>query len=174
MGDFIKGSQLQHLPDHIALGVRLHRQIDSFTDNHEIVQRLRQAFPRPLRRMSGVVIDIYFDHCLCRHWPTFSDTEIEDLLRQFYDELNEQELSIDGRFSQVKAGLLNHAWLINYQEFETCLRAFTSIENRLKGKISFAKDAEAFIVQNEETLENAFLDFYPELTEYVKKHPLVL
>jgi len=38
IGDFVKGNQFNDFPEGIRNGIILHRSIDHFTDNHEIVK----------------------------------------------------------------------------------------------------------------------------------------
>lgn len=166
LGDFVKGSDLSHLPDEIVRGIRLHRKIDTFTDNHSVIVELRQTFPKALRRMSGVVVDIYFDHLLCKHWRVFTQYKLEYLLHQFYEQLQAHELNIDGRYPLVKAGLLEYKWLQDYEKIGSCYRAFYQIEKRLRHRVKFAALAEIYIANNKLILEQAFLSFYPNLTEY--------
>jgi len=171
MGDFVKGSDLEHLPDAIAQGVRLHRKIDSFTDSHPIIIQLRESFPASLRRMSGVVIDVYFDHLLCLHWSRVSEVELDTMLNLFYQELAAKHVVLASkktqlRFAAVKQGLLTHQWLQDYAQREHCIRAFFSIEKRLGNKISFAKQADIFLAQKHDDLQQAFIQFYPLLLAF--------
>ena len=174
LGDFVKGSNLDHLPKHIAKGIRLHRKIDSFTDNHPLVIDLRQQFPSSLRRMSGVVIDIYFDHLLCRHWPVYSQTPLEEVLDIFYAQLLFHDLQISSRFSKVKQGLIDYKWLQDYQQLAACTRAFYQIEKRLQHKIQFADEAETFLHKNQPNFEKTFLEFYPLLVQFSKKGAAII
>ena len=41
-GDFIKGSKLSHHPEIVQKGIKLHRTIDSFIDNHTKVLELKK------------------------------------------------------------------------------------------------------------------------------------
>lgn len=76
LGDHIKGRLAdQHLDDDIALGVWLHRRIDSTTDAHPAHRELRARFGPALRRYSGIIVDIGFDHALARQWPTLGTPE---------------------------------------------------------------------------------------------------
>lgn len=78
LGDFIKGSALDDLPLDLQHGVRLHRQIDTYTDTHPVVLALKQQFPKSIRRYSGIVLDIYFDHLLMQHWQQFSAIDVKN------------------------------------------------------------------------------------------------
>jgi acyl carrier protein phosphodiesterase len=167
LGDFVKGTNLSFLPPDIQEGIQLHRAIDSFTDSHPRIVELRRQFPSDLRRMSGVVIDIYFDHLLCAHWDTFTELGIAPLLSRFYAEVEETPLAIPGRYSSVKDGLLKYRWLQDYEHRDSCIRAFYQIEKRLNGRVTFAQLANRFLQDEHAGFETCFERFYPELIDFV-------
>lgn len=168
LGDFVKGSDLTHLPSNIQQGIRLHRAIDSFTDSHNSVSTLRSIFPRNIRRVSGVVIDIYFDHLLSLHWEKYNNATMKSILDVFYDQLENTHAKVGGRFPEVKMGLLHYKWLHEYEQKNAVIRAFHQIEKRLKYKITFANEAADFIDQNHDEMSHVFNDFYPQLIGYCK------
>lgn len=166
MGDFVKGSQLDYLPTHLEQGIRLHRSIDVFTDSHPLVVQLKQNVPKEIRRMAGVIIDIYFDHLLMQHWHTYSTIHFSKVFEQFYLELAQTSLPDNPRYTQQAQRLQEYQWLAEYAQLESCFRAFSSIEKRLKHKVVFAKSAEIYIQQNAIQLESTFEEFYPELIDH--------
>ncbi|PKG98021.1 ACP phosphodiesterase [Paraglaciecola sp. MB-3u-78] len=166
LGDFVKGSQLQHLPFEIEQGIRLHRSIDVFTDSHPLIIELRRCFPIDLRRMAGVIIDIYFDYLLMQTWKRYSNTHFNIVFANFYQQLEQFSLPDNPHFSKLAENLINHQWLNEYINIETCFRAFVSIENRLKNKVMFAKKAQFFILQHGDQLESSFQQFYPECLDH--------
>ena len=60
-GDYFKGPLPGTLPPRLERGVRLHRQIDAYTDAHPLVKELRGVLPTSLRRYAGILIDLCFD-----------------------------------------------------------------------------------------------------------------
>ena len=44
LADFVRGRAVNDYPDRIQKGIRLHTQIDAFTDNHPIVAAARKRF----------------------------------------------------------------------------------------------------------------------------------
>lgn len=166
LGDFIKGSQLQHLPFEIEQGIRLHRSIDVFTDSHPLVIELRRYFPRDIRRMAGVIIDIYFDYLLMQTWKRYSGIHFNSVFADFYQQLEQFSLPDNTHFQKVAEGIKKHQWLNEYMNIETCFRAFVSIENRLKHKVVFAKKAQLFLLQYGDQLESSFQQFYPECLDH--------
>ncbi|GAB2691910.1 ACP phosphodiesterase [Aliiglaciecola aliphaticivorans] len=168
LGDFVKGSNLDHLPTSLQHGIRLHRKIDSYTDNHPVVKSLRKQFSANLRRMSGVMIDIYFDHLLSLHWPSFTVQPQQVVLSAFYQQLKEEPSKHSQHFASVRAGLLKHQWLQNYNERKSCLGAYQQIEKRLNRRIEFAQEGYQFMNLYHAQIEQDFLAFYPELIHYVQ------
>lgn len=167
LGDFVKGSDLSSFSAQIQQGIELHRAIDSFTDNHPVTVNLRQCFPSEVRRMAGVIIDVYFDHLLCKHWQNYSSESQNKVLDGFYTELESTKLSVSTRFKRVKQGLIEYRWLAEYIEVDAVIRAYRSIEQRINSKITFADRAADLIIKRETELQSAFAQLYPELQAFV-------
>ena len=168
LGDFVKGSQLEHLPYDIQMGIKLHRKIDVLTDSHPQVVNLRRLFPPHIRRVAGIVLDVYFDYLLMCHWPLFSDQHHNILFNQFYLELGSCEHEANGHFQQVRKGLTSHRWLADYQHEGACLRALKTIEHRLNHKIVFADAAMAHVQKHQKPIQQSFLHFYPDLLKQTR------
>ena len=166
LGDFVKGSQLQYLPFEIEQGIRLHRNIDVFTDSHPLIIELRQCFPSDIRRMAGVIIDIYFDYLLMKAWDRYSNIHFTHVFTTFYEQLEQFSLPENSHFTKQAERLKTHQWLNEYIHIETCYRAFLSIESRLKNKILFAEKAQYFLLQHAVQLESSFQQFYPECLDH--------
>ncbi len=67
IGDFVKGKMMSTFPQEVQNGIRLHREIDKFTDTHPLV-RAGQSYLRPLfRHYSTVITDIFFDYYLAKN-----------------------------------------------------------------------------------------------------------
>lgn len=167
LGDFVKGSDLSYLAPQVRQGVMMHRRIDSFTDSHSLTSSVRKMFPNNIRRMSGVILDIYFDHLLCKFWDDYNSLSFDHVIEIFYAELAEIQIKTD-RFSRVRQSLLDHKWLSKYQKRSAHQQAFRHIESRLNNKICFADSATDFINANERQLTSVFKSFYPIVIDYAK------
>jgi acyl carrier protein phosphodiesterase len=166
LGDFVKGSELQYLPADLELGIRLHRSVDVFTDQHPAIIALKTTFPPGIRRMAGIAIDIYFDHLLLKHWHLFSKQAYQHTLGSFYQQLHACPIAISPRYAMLKQSLLKEQWLEHYIDETTCLRAFKSIETRLKKRVTFALQASEFLLKNHQQALQVFLNFYPQLLSH--------
>lgn len=169
LGDFVKGEDLSYLPPEIRVGVKLHRKVDSFTDSHHEIAALRSGFPSDIRRVSGIILDVYFDFLLVSHWQQYTVLSLESTLETFYAQLQVWPEPINGRFAKTREGLLSHRWLIDYKQEQTCLRAYNAIESRFKGKITFADKADVYVKQNKKHIEQVFHRFYPDLIRFTRQ-----
>lgn len=168
LGDFVKGDKLNALPEELKRGVQLHRKVDVFTDTHKDILELKKCFPDAIRKVAGIVLDIYFDFLLMTHWEQYSHKESSHLFKEFYIELTQHDLSLNERYAFVRRGLLEYNWLANYEDDSHCLAALLSVEKRFNGRLTFAHDANTFLQNNNLQIECAFLRFYPQLLDYAK------
>lgn len=165
LGDFVKGSHLNQFTDAERLGILLHRKIDSFTDQHSELSRIKELFSAGIRRYSGIALDIYFDHILISKWSQFSSRGADDLLSDFYQELAQTDYAKSARYTRVKSTLIQERWLSRYQDEQICLEAMRSIESRFRHSAVFAEEAFSVLKQNRRLLEHCFESFYPELMQ---------
>lgn len=82
-GDFVKGKNLDYLSESVKRGVVLHRSIDSYIDTHPDVKLLMGKLSPELPKVSGIAIDLYFDHFLSVHWDKFHEKPLLLYLKDF-------------------------------------------------------------------------------------------
>lgn len=113
IGDFVKGNRYLEYPEQVAYGIRLHRSIDSFTDQHSHVQEFATLLKPGYGRYSGIVADVFMDHFLASNWPFYS----VHTLRQFSKHAHAVFLSNFGLLPfKVKQFL---PFLIHHKRFES-------------------------------------------------------
>ena len=71
----------------IQKGILLHRQIDWFTDNNEVVKQSKRRLNVQYGHYKGVIIDILYDHFLAKNWELFYDTSLQVFAYEFYKSL---------------------------------------------------------------------------------------
>jgi acyl carrier protein phosphodiesterase len=164
-GDFLKGPLRGELPGDLERGVKLHRAIDAYTDQHPVVVQLRRDLPKNLRRYAGILIDLSFDHYLSLHWSSFSDIPLAEFNRRVYQVLvNRQEALSEGAQHMVER-LIEYDILNLYLEWETVPATASRIGERFKRHNPFlAIDRE--LSEAKAPMEHAFLNFYPQLQSF--------
>jgi acyl carrier protein phosphodiesterase len=166
-GDFVKGPLQDRWPADIEAGIRLHRQIDVFTDSHPIVLQAKQRFPRERRRYAGILVDLFFDHCLAAHWPHYADEPLQHFTARVYQVLLE-EAELPGTLALIAPRMAAQDWLGSYREFSVMEQVVAGMSRRLsrpEGLIGGVEEME----QLYEPLLQDFQAFYPHLQAFARR-----
>ncbi len=164
-GDFYKGPLRGDLPGHLERGVRLHRAVDAYTDGHPLISQLRTAFPAELRRYAGILLDLCFDHYLCRHWDRFSATPQGEFNSAVYRLLARHEVHMSQAARHMLARMVEYDLLGRYREWETVVHSAERIGRRFRRGNPLV-DVDLPLAPVRRLLERTFLDFYPELLAF--------
>lgn len=163
-GDFVKGPLRGHYPADIEAAIRLHRQIDSFTDQHPVVLAAKRRFPEARRRYAGILLDIFFDHCLALHWQRFSNEPLADFTQRVYGVLQTSP-TLPERLAYIAPLMAAQDWLGSYSDFQVLSQVIRGMQRRLSRPESL-HGAMAELEMLYLTLEQDFLLFYPELMHF--------
>lgn len=163
-GDFVKGSLQGRFPPALEASIRLHRHIDSYTDSHPLVLAALARFPRERRRFAGIVLDVFFDHCLARHWDDYAAQPLSAFTGDFYRVLL-AEPALPGRLAHIAPFMAADDWLGAYGDFDTLEQVFRGIARRLsrpEGMDGVMGELEVLY----EPLLADFREFYPQLQAF--------
>lgn len=138
-GDFVKGKKFSHLPEVVKQGVILHREIDFFIDNHPEVIKLKQKLYKSLPKVSGIAIDLFFDHLLAKNWSDYSKINLSDFIEPFFKySLNPHNLSFENpvfhyadEFIYLLQIMYEKEWIYQYQQIDGLKMASTGLSNRI-------------------------------------------
>ena len=72
IADHIRGNQFKRYSQGIQRGIRLHREIDTYTDAHPITRRSKRRLDKKYGLYAGVIIDLFYDHFLAKNWDEYS------------------------------------------------------------------------------------------------------
>lgn len=163
-GDFVKGPLGGRWPADIEAGIRLHRQIDAFTDSHPLVLQAKQRFPRERRRYAGILIDLFFDHCLAAHWLDYAAEPLPDFTARVYQVLRE-EPELPAKLALIVPRMTAQDWLGSYREFAVMEQVVAGMSRRLsrpEGLVGGVAELERLYVP----LQQDFREFYPQLQAF--------
>ncbi|MFV8818056.1 ACP phosphodiesterase [Haliea sp. E17] len=170
-GDYRKGPLRGELPAPVERGIRLHRAVDAYTDSHPLIETLRRQFPDGLRRYAGILIDLSFDHFLCRHWQRFNDLPRASFNQLVYRELAGAQADLSPPARRMAQRMSDIDLLDHYARWDTIPASAARIGERLKRGNPFL-DAERDLAPHRDAIEQAFLAFYPQLFEFARSHHL--
>lgn len=130
LGDFVKGrvERFAHrgVTERLRIGIQMHRTIDAFSDRHPAVRRSKQIVTPEYGRLSGVIVDVFYDHVLARRWEEHHSRPLSVYTQDVYRTLR-------GNLHRVPAAV--HP-LIDAMSRGDWLRAYASqcgIERALQG-----------------------------------------
>lgn len=171
LGDFVKGSLEQyetHYSEAIIKGIKTHRRVDHFTDTHPIYLVSKKRISQKNRRLSGIIIDVCYDHFLAKHWTRFSNEQLEAFINNIYKILEENRKILPANLQAALPRMISENWLGSYKTVEGVDLTFTRISRRLKKENSLATALDE-LINNYVEIELDFLTFFPKLISYVEK-----
>ncbi|VVO34739.1 ACP phosphodiesterase [Pseudomonas fluorescens] len=168
-GDFVKGRLQGQFDPEIEAGIQLHRRIDVFTDRHPLVDISLSRFSMTRRRYAGIVLDVFFDHCLARDWTLYADRPLEQFTSNVYRVLS-AEPQLPERLAMIAPHMVANDWLGSYREFAVLEQVLRGISRRLTRPEELAAAMQELRVLYEPLSED-FRLFYPQLQDFALNHP---
>lgn len=166
--DFLNKPETEKLPGPYHQGVRFHRFIDSFTDQHPSVQAGVKILRPYHGKYASVVIDVYYDYFLIQNWSRFTDESFIKFRKRVYKTIMDH---LENMPQQLKPGVIRMIegdWLASYGTEEGILYAIDRLSKRASRPAWLIRAAESF--QKEKTnLNLSFLSFFPDLIEQTQK-----
>lgn len=168
LGDFVKGRVAAAWGPAVQDAIRLHRAIDRYTDGHPLPCASRALVSSARRRFAGVVVDIFYDHFLARHWHRYQERALADFARDVYAVLLPQRARFPERLQRILPSMTHDDWLGAYAEVAAVDRALRGMARRLRYPARAAPLAGAVeeLERNYDALEAQFTAFFPQLRAY--------
>ena len=167
LGDFVKGTIGVKYPQEVKIGIELHRRIDSYTDSHDTTLASRNLFSPTRRRYAGIIVDLCYDHFLCRHWQKFADVELSDFISRVYDILRDHQALFPARLQAIVPVMIREDWLGSYRDLRGVEQALSRLSKRITRGDRLLGAIEE-IKHHYLKLEANFLLFFPDLKYFVK------
>lgn len=164
IGDYVKGNRFSRYPPEIRKGILLHRQIDSFMDEHPLSHTSAELFRARYTRFSRVVIDVVYDHYLAKNWDKYSDQSLHDFVNEVHKLFISHYFILPPQVRQFLPFLIRSRRMENYQHL-------SGIEKTLKIMASHTilPDHSAWaveqIVKNDRQLQEQFTGFFEDIRE---------
>ena len=167
LGDLLGNKDIQKLPQAIQEGVILHRKIDTYTDNHPQVRLSTRRLHEQHHKYASVLVDIYYDFFLARHWNRFHPTPLPDFAQQVYQQLLSHLEVMPERTQKYLKAMVEDDWLQSYSTYEGLEMTFMRIAKRVSRPQMLLGAVDSLKLYEPE-LETDFLIFFPEIMTYVQ------
>ncbi|MBA4743080.1 MAG: DUF479 domain-containing protein [Azoarcus sp.] len=169
IGDFVKGPLPAGLPADVAEGVRLHRAIDTFADSHPAFIASRARVPASRRRVAGILVDMFYDHFLARHWREFHDWPLEDFTAGTYRLMADHGAILPPRLATLLPAMAGDDWFASYRDAESVAYALDRMARRLS-RPGLLTGSGAVLFEDYAGFEADFHVFLPDAREFVAAH----
>lgn len=161
-GDFVRGADLSQYPEGIQQGIRRHRRVDAFTDQHPAVRECLDVFDPPVRRFAGIITDVVFDYLLALDWHKYSEVSLEQHVDLVHAALAEKNHLLPPDLQRFAAFLQRENVLLGNRSYKGVELTLERLSRRSPKFAPLASGA-AIAAENEAQIAAAFDAFFPEL-----------
>jgi acyl carrier protein phosphodiesterase len=168
MGDYVKGKDYLLFPEQVKKGILIHRDIDTFTDMHQITRRNKQRVAARYHKYAGIIIDIFYDHFLASLWDQYSDLPLQDFVSRTYDLLKRNYKVLPEAIKRWFPTFLENNWMMAYRNVDGIelvlerMSANTSLPNHAAYAIEVLRE-------HYSVFEADFQEFFPLIISFLEE-----
>src|SRR5918993_1857682 len=134
LGDFVKGRverfEYEGVTERLRTGIRMHRAIDTFSDQHPAVRRSKQLLAQDYGRLSGVIVDVFYDHVLARRWSEHHPQPLPLYAQEVYGTLRANLSRLPAAVHPLVEAMSRGDWLRGYASPRGIERALRGMAER--------------------------------------------
>jgi len=169
--DFLKGADRNLISKGVQSGISMHRFVDQFTDTHVLVKMSKDRVKKHFRLLSGVLIDIFYDHFLARDFELIANMPLEAFCEYIYETLEKNISELPPRLQRFVPVMIQENTLYSYRKLSGIQTALARINLRITKKFS-VRLAMAILDDMYDFLKNDFRQYFPcviSVTESYRK-----
>lgn len=169
LGDFVHGRpDERRFPRRVIAGIQLHRAIDVHTDAHPEVLAAKALLPSPYRRYAGILLDMWFDHCLARDFSHWSGQSLDDFSDAMHALLHRHDALLPPALQRFRSYMEVHGLPAGYADRTMLGRTLAGIGQRLS-RANPLDSALPVLVEREAPLQQHFEVFFPQLQGFARE-----
>lgn len=169
IADMVKGKKIYDYKPDIIEGIKLHRMIDEFTDNHKTVEKSKKRLRIKYRHYSPVIVDMYYDHFLAKYWTDYCNKSLNQVLSNAYNVLLKNYLVLPAKGKRILPFMIANNWLGNYADIDSLKKNFEGMAKRTDFK-SGMENATQDLIKDYDKYLVEFKEFFPELQSFVHNY----
>lgn len=168
IADSVKGNPKGKYPEGVIEGIKLHRQIDAFSDNHPSYSALKVMLPEHLKRFSGILGDMYFDHFLASDWAFYKDQSLEEFLREYHAYLDSRFAEMPIQVQFFYPFMRDREWLLNYRNLAFMSNSISGLAER-RPMLNQMKEGGNWLEENRDLAASLFPSFMADIISFVNE-----
>ncbi|WP_018616259.1 ACP phosphodiesterase [Segetibacter koreensis] len=165
ISDFVKGKKKFDYSPGIQHGIAFHRQIDSFTDEHEATKEAKQFLKPAVGLYAGAFVDVVYDHFLANDINEFTDTSLNNCAMNTYGILNNYYALLPAAFQSMLPYMQTQNWLYSYKSIAGTRNSFGGVVRRASYLYS-SEEVFKLFQKHYYSLEMCYKNFFPFLKEF--------
>ena len=168
MGDYVKGRSYMLFPEEVKKGILIHRDIDSFTDMHQITRISKQRVASRYHKYAGIITDIFYDHFLASLWDDYSNLALNEFVNRTYDLLKRNYKVLPDSIKRWFPTFLENNWMMTYSSVDGIelvlerMSAHTSLPDHSAFAVEVLRDQYALFLDD-------FVRFFPLIIEFLEE-----
>jgi acyl carrier protein phosphodiesterase len=168
MGDYVKGRNYKLFPEQVKKGILIHRDIDSFTDMHQITRISKQRIASRYHKYAGIITDIFYDHFLASMWDNYSNLSLPEFVKRTYDLLKRNYKFLPDAIKRWFPTFLENNWMMAYTTVDGIelvlerMSANTSLPDHSAFAVDVLRDQYALFMDD-------FLRFFPLIIQFLEQ-----
>lgn len=168
LGDFVKGPLSGRYEPELEHAIALHRAIDRFTDSHPAVRASVAQISPARRRYGGILVDIFYDHFLLRHWGRYGSEPLDALVDRTYALLMQERARLPERLRDVAPRMVAQDWLRANVHRDQVALTLRRVSTRLRRGEPLASGVEEFDA-HQQRFEAEFHHFLPDVIAFARR-----
>jgi acyl carrier protein phosphodiesterase len=169
IADAVKGSKFEHIPSGLIQGIKLHREIDRFTDHHPVFRMSKNRLSPVYGKFSGVIVDVYYDHYLAKNWADFSRYDLGRYVDSTYKLLLRNYTLLPQRSRRILPFMIAQNWLVGYADLDKLARVFLGMSRRSRFS-SGMENAVDDLKRDYLLYEEEFRIFFPDIIRHAEQY----
>lgn len=165
ISDFVKGKKQFDYPAAIQKGIRLHRAIDNFTDEHPATREAKQYFRPAVGLYAGAFTDIVYDHFLALDSNELTEDGWKKFATLTYQQLSDHEKWLPEKFARMLPYMSSQNWLYNYRFTWGMENSFGGLVRRA-AYLTDSSEAFSLFTTHYVELKQQYQVFFPQLKAF--------
>ena len=165
-GDLLKPRDYSALSADMLAGIRLHQEIDAYTDAHPAVEEIMALLRPQQRKYTPVVADVLMDYIFSAHWHRFHDQPIEIYCEEKYKVVNTNLHLLPDRLHPRIHRMLGDHWLESCKNRSRMERTLIMLSHRAAFENNIPAALEVYD-QYQAEMDGLFLRFFEDVRQMI-------
>jgi acyl carrier protein phosphodiesterase len=167
IADAVKGNNYEIYSEGIIQGIKMHRQIDTFTDTHPITNQSRAKLMPRYKKYSGVIVDVFYDHFLAINWSSYHQQPLPNFVDEIYKLMHNNKALLPAKSQYILPYMIEHNWLLNYGKVEGIQRTLSGMAKRT-AFVSHMQHATEELLAHYQDFNKEFTLFFEDAQHHFK------